>query len=97
MASFAWYMNYFKNQGLFQYVTVNVTRLKLLSVYKQRKRMMRYIQVDKNGVPFEKQLTQTEYIRHQIHHPENKHNLRFSEADLCTSIELMRAFIQAQP
>ena len=68
----------------------------LLGAYKQGKQMIRYIQVDKNGVPFNKQLTQTEYIRNQIHHPENTHNPHFSEADLRVSIELMRAFIQAQ-
>ena len=68
----------------------------LLGAYKQGKQMIRSIQVDKHGVPFDKQLTQTEYIRNQIHHPENTHNPRFSEADLRVSIELMRAFIQAQ-
>ena len=70
---------------------------KLLGAYKQGKQMIRYIQVDdKNGVPFDKQLTQTEYIRHQIHHPENTHNPRFTEQQLNDSIIAMRNFIQAQ-
>ena len=39
----------------------------------------------------------TEYIRHQIHHPENTHNVRFNDTDLKVSIEAMRLFIEAQP
>lgn len=35
----------------------------------------------------------TEYIRHQIHHPENHLNQHYTQAELKESIELMRAFI----
>ena len=35
----------------------------------------------------------TEYIRHQIHHPENKNNTRYSDEQLGESINLMRVFI----
>ena len=38
----------------------------------------------------------TEYIRHQIHHPENTYNVRFNDNDLKDSIEAMRLFIAAQ-
>ncbi len=36
----------------------------------------------------------TEYIRHQIHHPENTLNIRFTEEELKRSIESMRAYIK---
>lgn len=37
----------------------------------------------------------TEYIRHQIHHPENRANARFTREELKESIDLMREFIQS--
>lgn len=36
----------------------------------------------------------TEYIRHQIHHPENQLNVRYTEEELKESIDMMREFIQ---
>ena len=68
----------------------------LLSSYKQGKPTMQYIRVLRDGSTRNEQVTQTEYIRHQIHHPENTHNIRFTDANLKTSIDLMREFIQAQ-
>lgn len=68
----------------------------LLAAYKQGKPMMQYVRVLRDGSTRNEQLTQTEYIRHQIHHPENTHNVRFNDAELRTSIDSMRAFIQAQ-
>lgn len=38
----------------------------------------------------------TEYIRHQIHHPENKHNPHYTHEELIESINDMRNFIQAK-
>lgn len=38
-------------------------------------------------------IIQTECIRHQIHHPENTLNERFTQEDLRKSIELMRDFL----
>ncbi len=38
-------------------------------------------------------ISPSEKIRHMIHHPENKHNVPFSEGDLKNSIEAMRTFI----
>lgn len=35
----------------------------------------------------------TEYIRHQIHHPENHHNIRYTIEELKQSIDEMRDFI----
>ena len=68
----------------------------LLATYKQGKPMMQYVRVLRDGTTRNEQLTQTEYIRHQIHHPENTHNVRFNDAELRASIDSMRAFIQAQ-
>jgi len=39
-------------------------------------------------------LSLTEYIRHQIHHPENISNIRFTPEQLIESIGLMRSYIQ---
>lgn len=36
----------------------------------------------------------TEYIRHQIHHPENTHNARYTFQQLSDSVDLMRIFIR---
>lgn len=35
----------------------------------------------------------TKYIRHQIHHPENRHNEKFTQEDLEWSIKTMREFL----
>ena len=38
----------------------------------------------------------TEYIRHQIHHPENEENDHYTRGDLVNSINRMREFITAK-
>jgi hypothetical protein len=38
--------------------------------------------------------TLTEYIRHQIHHPENDMNEKYTNEQLADSISLMRTFIR---
>lgn len=43
------------------------------------------------------QICKTEIIRHQIHHPENPHNARYSHEELKHSIELMRQYLLANP
>lgn len=68
----------------------------LLSAYKQGKSLVQYVRVLRGVVTRNEQLTLTEYIRHQIHHPENTYNAHFTDTDLRTSIETMRAFIQTQ-
>lgn len=65
----------------------------LLPAYKQGKSLLQYVRVLRDGTTRNEQLTLTEYIRHQIHHPENTHNAHFTDTDLRTSIETMRAFI----
>jgi hypothetical protein len=68
-----------------------------LEAYKAGKPTMRYIRILRNGSTKEEQIILTEYIRHQIHHPENKHNPRYTFEQLRDSICLMRDFIQTLP
>lgn len=69
----------------------------LFNAYKQGKPLVPYIRVRPNGTILHEQKIMTEYIRHQIHHPENTQNPHFTEQDLHDSIIAMRDFIQAQP
>ena len=46
-----------------------------------------------NGNVRDEQKVLTEYIRHQIHHPENHLNARYTLEELQQSIEEMRQFI----
>lgn len=66
----------------------------LLSAYKSGKQLVPYSRLLRDGTIRNEQLTKTEYIRNQIHHPENTNNVRFDESELENSINLMRAFIQ---
>ena len=62
--------------------------------FKNGKPTMLYIK-DKHGKTEQLNITLTEYIRHQIHHPENKHNTRFTFEQLRDSINQMRDFIRS--
>ena len=64
-----------------------------LEEYKSDKERRPYIYV-KNGKEKPILLTLSEYVRHQIHHPENKRNTRYTPIQLKQSIEEMRNFIQ---
>lgn len=64
----------------------------IMNLYKEGKENMEYIRIKKDGTVTERKIL-TEYIRHQIHHPENKLNRRYTNDELYTSIELMRDFI----
>jgi predicted ATP-dependent endonuclease of OLD family len=48
----------------------------------------------RHGTEVSERLILTEYVRHQIHHPENLLNIRFTSEQLKESIELMRTFIR---
>lgn len=61
--------------------------------FKNSKPTIPYVRVLANGNTQNQQIILTEYIRHQIHHPENTNNTRFTEAQLKDSINLMRSFI----
>ena len=52
--------------------------------------------IDSRNPSNPQQKTLTEIIRHQIHHPENKHNTPYTHEQLKNSIELMRAFLISQ-
>lgn len=53
----------------------------------------KYIKENKDKTTKEEQKSLTEIIRHQIHHPENKHNPKYTQEQLKNSIELMRNFL----
>lgn len=74
---------YIEEQGLFQ-------------AFVQGQRTVTYNHLQKDKSIKTEQITPTEYIRHQIHHLENTHNARFTDADLIASIEAIRLFIQSQ-
>lgn len=65
----------------------------LLSDFKADKETMRYKRILRNGNVRDEQIVLSEYIRHQIHHPENKKNIRFTNEQLQDSIAELRQFI----
>ena len=68
----------------------------LLANYKDGKETIEYIRIMRNGDLMTEQKIVSEYIRHQIHHPENTHNDKYTDEQLQTSINNMRVFIEAQ-
>ncbi len=65
----------------------------LLDTYKYEQPKVQYKKIMRDDSIRESQISLTEYIRHQIHHPENTHNQRYSTEQLKESINLMRCFI----
>ncbi|MEQ8797983.1 MAG: ATP-binding protein [Salinisphaeraceae bacterium] len=65
-----------------------------LQEFKSGKDTRAYNKVKRDGSIVTQQITLTEFIRHQIHHPENTENDRFSFDELNESIGAMREFIQ---
>lgn len=66
-----------------------------LQNYKSGKETREYNQLQRNGNLVSRQIVLSEYIRHQIHHPENTHNIRFTNEELHQSISDMREFIKS--
>lgn len=66
------------------------------SSYIQGKPTRLYKRIGRNNSIIDEQKVLTEYIRHQIHHPENKNNPRYTREELKQSIDLMRTFIEQQ-
>jgi len=66
----------------------------LLANFKEGKPTIEYIRELRNGGTLAEQKILSEYIRHQIHHPENAHNERFNNDQLQESIGLMRTYIE---
>ncbi|MCK6599815.1 MAG: ATP-binding protein, partial [Bdellovibrionaceae bacterium] len=64
-----------------------------LQKYKNGKTNLKYKR-ERNGQIVEEDKILSEFIRHQIHHPENKLNNRFTFEQLQESIKLMRDFIK---
>lgn len=67
-----------------------------LDEYKKGKHQIPYHREDKSGNIVIQQLTRTEIIRNQIHHPENTHNVRFTRQELEDSINDMRHYIRTR-
>jgi hypothetical protein len=65
-----------------------------LTNYKTGKPTVPYNKLQRDGTTRVEQIVLTEYIRHQIHHPENANNTRYTSTELSSSINLMRTFIQ---
>ena len=66
------------------------------NLYVQGKPTRLYKRIGKTGSIINEQKVLTEYIRHQIHHPENQNNPRYTREELKQSIDLMRIFIEQQ-
>ena len=66
----------------------------LLKGFKTDKETRTYIRLKDNGDTLREQKILSEYIRHQIHHPENTQNTRFTNEQLQQSIDKMRIFIK---
>ena len=64
-----------------------------LGDYKKGKKTLKYKRI-LNGEQIEQNLILSEYIRYQIHHPENTLNERYTFEQLQESIQLMRDFIK---
>ena len=63
--------------------------------YRNGKPTMPYNRLKKDGVTVVvENVVLTDYIRHQIHHPENTNNIRYTFQQLKDSVDLMRNFIK---
>jgi hypothetical protein len=67
----------------------------ILNNFKNSKSTMNYTRLFPDGNTKDEQKILSEYIRHQIHHPENTINVRFTNEQLQESIGLMREFIKS--
>lgn len=63
--------------------------------FKNGKATIEYKKI-RNGIQTQQRIILTEYIRHQIHHPENKSNSKFTFEQLEDSVNQMRDFILSQ-
>lgn len=68
----------------------------LLGNFRNGKATINYNRLNRSGAVLPEQKILTEYIRHQIHHPENTNNARYTAEQLKESIDLMRDFIIAE-
>lgn len=68
-----------------------------LAEYKAGKTLYPYIKLYRDGHTSNETYIKSEIIRHQIHHPENTRNVRYTGQELKDSIEAMRNFIANHP
>ena len=68
----------------------------LLAGYKSENQTFNYVRLMNDETTRDEQKIMSEYIRHQIHHPENTHNRKFTDKELQESIVNMREFIKEQ-
>ena len=66
----------------------------LLEEYRKDKPLIKYIKLQIKGDVIDQHISLTDYIRHQIHHPENTKNRRYTQEELRESICMMRDFIE---
>jgi len=66
-----------------------------LNTFKVGKPTIDYVKILNDGSTKKVQVILTEYIRHQIHHPENTYNTRYTTEQLEASICLMRNFLSS--
>lgn len=66
-----------------------------LTEYRNGKPLRAYNKIRRDGSTEQQQIILTEFIRHQIHHPENTNNMVFTSNDIRESIQAMRDFISA--
>lgn len=70
-----------------------IDELKLLREFEQSQKPVQYLKKNRDGTSTLQMVSLSSYIRHQIHHPENKFNETYSQEDLFNSIKAMRMFI----
>ncbi|MCI6160439.1 MAG: AAA family ATPase [Prevotella sp.] len=63
--------------------------------YRRDKYTIPYNKLKRDGTTTTENIVLTDYIRHQIHHPKNTHNRKFTFQELKESVDLMRTFIQS--
>ncbi len=64
--------------------------------YLTGKPTMPYKRLLKDGTIKTEHICLTEFIRHQIHHPENTNNVRYTQLQLIESINMMRNFLSTK-
>lgn len=62
--------------------------------FRNGKPTITYNKLRRDGTTVSENITLTDYIRHQIHHPENTHNTRYTFQQMSDSINLMRDFVE---
>ena len=65
-----------------------------MASYRNGKPTMSYTKVLRTGGTRVEEIILTDYVRHQIHHPENTENRRYCFEELCNSVSQLRTFIQ---